>query len=193
MNQTRKATVETPLHWAAALNQPELVRALIDSGADVGAALHDDGKPLSDRLKQSMSEVGLDLNFSRRGYHPSHIAAFTDATEALTALSEAGAEINVKATNNGWTPLHAAASRNAQEVTAILIERSADINAKENYGWKPLHIAAYTSAGKITVILIERGADILAKDNDGKSPLEVATAQGSQAVVATLRKQLGDR
>lgn len=217
----------TDLHWAAALNQPELARALIDSGADVGAELHDDGEPLSDRLKQSMSEVGLDLNFSRRGYHPSHIAAFADATETLTALFAAGAAVNTKAANNGWTPLFAAASGNAGKVAAILIKRGADINVKGNYGWTPLHVAALENAGEVAAILIEHGADINAentnfgwtplhaaalgnageiaailieygadinaKDNDGESPLEVATTEGAHAVVATLRKQLGDR
>lgn len=54
-------------------------------------------------------------------------------------------------------------------------------------------VAALGNAGEVTANMIGHGAETKAKDYDGKSPLEGATAQGSQAVVATSRKQMGEQ
>ena len=69
----------TDLHWAAALNLPELARALLDNGADINAPLKDDKEPISDRLKRSLRGLGLDPTFTRRGYTPLHVAALANA------------------------------------------------------------------------------------------------------------------
>ena len=145
----------TDLHWAAALNRPELANALIDLGADVGAALGDDAKPLSDRLRRSMKELGLDLKFSRRGYQPSHIAAFADARDVAALLIEYGADINAKR-ENGWTPLHGAAWNNASKTAALLVERGADVSAKDSRGRTPLNLATAQGAQAVVAILRKR-------------------------------------
>ena len=176
----------TDLHWAAALNLPELAKALIDLGADVGAELDDNAKPLSDSLKQSMKELGLDLKFSRKGYRPSHIAAFADAREVLTALFAAGAAVEAKAKGNGWTNLHAAAYANSREAAAILIERRADIHAKNKDGATPLHAAALGNAKDVAGVLIELGADIHVKNKFGNTPMHYAAAKNAKDVAAVL-------
>ena len=144
------------MHWAAALNQPDLARELIDLGANVEAALVDDGKPLSDRLSQSLKKVALDLQFSRKGYLPSHIAVIAHATEVLTALFAADAEVDSKANNNGYTPLHAAAGRN---VAAILITHGADIRAKAIDGQTLPEFATATNAHAVMEIPRKQSGD----------------------------------
>ena len=181
----------TDLHWAAALNRPELANALIDQGADVGAALRDDAKPLSDRLRRSMKEFGLDLKFSRKGYQPSHIAAFADAKEVAALLIERGADINATG-KNGWTPLHGAAWFNASRTAALLIERGADINGKNKRGWTPLHGAAWNNASETAALLIERGADIHAKSKDGLTPLHFAARRNAGDAAAILIERGAD-
>ena len=55
----------TDLHFAAALNLPELAKALLDAGADVTVRLKDDDKPLSDRLKKSLDSLALYSEFTK--------------------------------------------------------------------------------------------------------------------------------
>ena len=76
----------TDLHYAAALNLPELVKELLAAGASVDARLRDDGAPLSDSLKQSLEALELRSDFSRRGYMPLHMAEFHNALEAAAEL-----------------------------------------------------------------------------------------------------------
>ena len=178
----------TDLHWAAALNHQSISRVLLDAGADFAVRMKDDGRPLSNRLKQSLDRLGADSDFTRRGYRPLHIAAFNDARDVAAVLVERGADIHAK-TKQGSTPLHAAAQGNAPEAAAELIERGADVGAEDNDGKTPLHVAAEKNAREVAVALIERGADGRAKDDDGKTPHEVAKGAVRDAIEVTLREQ----
>ena len=164
----------TDLHWAAALNLPELAEALLDAGADVAAPIKADGEPLSERLQQSLRELDLLPKLRRRGYLPLHIAAFNGAWESATLLIARGANIHAKASHNGHTPLHAAAYGNALEVAELLIARGADVHAKNKHGETLLHTAAFGNALEVAEWLIARGADVHAKNKYGHTPLHYA-------------------
>ena len=76
----------TPLHHAAGFNDnPAVVQALVDAGADIEAGTGDVGTPL-------------------------HSAARTNETEVVQALVDAGADIEARTGNVGLTPLHHAAA-----------------------------------------------------------------------------------
>ena len=117
----------TDLHYAAALNLVDLAEALFDAGADTAARLKDDGKALNDRLKQSLSELGLESSaFGRGGYQPLHVAIFYDAGETAEFLIDRGVDINAK-DKDGRTPLDLARRRNPfGEITWALIGRGAE-------------------------------------------------------------------
>jgi len=117
----------TDLHYAAALNLVDLAEALFAAGADTAARLKDDGKALSDRLKQSLSELGLESSaFGRGGYQPLHIAIFYDAGETAEFLISRDIDINAK-DRDGRTPLDLARRRNPfGEITWALIGRGAE-------------------------------------------------------------------
>ena len=180
----------TDLHWAAALNLPELAKALLDAGSDVAAPIKADGEPLSERLQQSLRELDLWPKLTRRGYLPLHIAAFNGAWESVTLLIARGANIQAKASHNGWAPLHSAAVGNALEVAELLIARGADVHAKSKYGNTLLHAAAFGNALEVAELLITRGADIHAKNDYGNTPLHAA-AFGNALEVAELLIALG--
>ena len=117
----------TDLHYAAALNLVDLAEALFDAGADTAARLKDDGKALSDRLKRSLSELGLESNvFGRDGYQPLHVAIFYDAGETAEFLIDRGVDINAK-DKDGRTPLDLARRRDPfGKITWALIGRGAE-------------------------------------------------------------------
>ena len=176
----------TDLHYAAALNLPELIEALLDAGANIAAQVKADREPLSERLRQSLRDLDIFSEFTRQGYMPLHVAAFNNAREAAAGLIARGADMHAKAAGNGVTPLHAAAYGNASDVAVDLIARGADIYVKDNPGLTPLHAAAYGNASDVAVELIARGADIHVKNNRGSTPLHAAAYRNASDVAADL-------
>jgi hypothetical protein len=105
----------TALHIAAATDQPEVIRLLIERGAAVNSR-------------------------TRLGFTPLHWAASKDSLQSLSVLLAAGADMQAKARND-ITPLHWAAARDAAGAVQMLLDAGADINAKTASGETPLHLA----------------------------------------------------
>ncbi len=175
----------TDLHYAAALNLPNLARTLIDAGANFSARLESDEKPLSERLQKLLGDQGVVTDIVRVGYEPLHIAAMNDASEVAVVLIGRGADIGAK-DGYGWTPLHNSAFENALAVSIVLIERGANMEAKDRYGYTPLHASAERNALEVMVMMIERGADINTKDLEGWTPLHWSVAGSGPDVAAEL-------
>ncbi|MGH9744908.1 MAG: ankyrin repeat domain-containing protein [Candidatus Acidiferrales bacterium] len=116
----------TPLHMAAAAHQPEIVRQLITSGADVRAK-------------------------NRRGTEPLHAAAVgnpnapdwkPDAqTATIATLLNAGADPNA-CNNDGATPLHRAVRTRCAAAVKALIDGGADVHLKNKGGSTPISLAS---------------------------------------------------
>ncbi len=112
----------TDLHYAAALDLPELVGALLDAGADIAAKLKSDGNDPSARLKQSLGALDLLSDFHRYGYTALHMAALNNARNAALALLARGADVNAKS-EDGRTPLRVAREQGSHEVMEVLSKR----------------------------------------------------------------------
>lgn len=126
----------TALHWAAELGNVDLVRLLVDAGADLEAP----------------TRIG-DLT-------PLHIGAELGQSGTVRALLEAGA--NAESRNaNGTTPLHFAALSGNVEIVEALTDHGADVNAREaRWGQTPLMFAASRNRVPAIDALIGRGADV---------------------------------
>ena len=175
----------TDLHYAAALNLPELVKGLLDAGANVSAQIRDDGKPPSDSLKRSLEVLELRSDFSCRGYTPLHMAALHNARKVLPQLLGSRADIEANG-KDGITPLHTAAYANAGEMVGDLIASGADIHASNTAGGTPLHYAASGNAVQAAAALIVGGAKIDAKGKDGWTPLHNAASVDAAEVAVVL-------
>ena len=140
----------TPLHQAARNQNPDIINALIQAGADIRAK-------------------------NKYGYTPLHWAAWwNENPDTINALIQAGADINAK-DEDGITPLHRAAQNENADIISALIQAEADINAKDKDGDTPLHLAAgFNENPDIINALIQADADILAQDKYGNTPLHRA-------------------
>ncbi len=148
----------TALHWACRGVHLEIVRFLVESGADVNAA---DGN----------------------GIVPIHSAAVRNNAEAIALLLAGGADIDAKEFGE-HTALHYAAMYNAADAAALLIEKGADIEARDDYARTPLLLCARERGEAQTArILLDAGADIDARDKFGTSSLELAAWRGKKEVV----------
>ena len=124
----------TPLQSAAYYGSLEVVRRLIEYGADINAKDKDKMAPL---------------------HWTSYGRYFKDGS-VLRLLLEHGADINMQ-DGDGWTPLYFASRNGALEVVRLLLEYGADVEAKGKGGMTALQVAV-GKHDKVSKLLREYGA-----------------------------------
>src|SRR5688500_5401331 len=128
----------TPIMWAAANDDLELVRALIKARANV-------------TLKNQLGTSALTE------------AAIVGSAPIVDALLKAGADPNTK-NPEGETALMAVARAGKVEAAGRLLEAGADINARERFGGQSaLMWAAAQSQAEMVRFLATKGADLNAR------------------------------
>jgi ankyrin repeat protein len=122
---------DAPLVMAAYLGHTEIVRLLLEAGADVRA------------VDPGMKATAL------------HAAAYAGRTEAAKLLIEHGIEIDRQGPKNGYTALHDAIWENNIDTAKVLIDAGASLTLKSHEGQTPLQFAM-TKKRKEIVAMIER-------------------------------------
>ena len=156
---------------AAGAEAPELVdaarhagaaelRALLDSGADVGAADADGTTAL-------------------------HWASYRDVGAAADMLLDAGADANA-ATDLGVTPLWLACENGSAVMVRRLLRAGANPNRALLAGETPLMVAARGGYPEVIELLAAAGANLDARAARGQTALMWAAGQGRSAAVAAL-------
>ncbi|KAH8978398.1 ankyrin repeat-containing domain protein [Lactarius akahatsu] len=115
---------ETPLHLSSYIPEVELLRMLLDLGANVNAA-DEGGRPSLHRVLDP--EAYLD----KFGF---------GIAEAAKLLVERGADVNTREEDHGETPLHLASRLMSLDVVWTLLEHGADLNAENNEGKIPFQL-----------------------------------------------------
>ena len=110
----------TALHWAAHWNDVEMAGLLIRAGAHSQAANRDGVTPLFLATE----------NGSAHGETPLMMASRTGNMEAVAALLEHGAQVNVSESLRGTTALMWAAEQGHASVVRLLVEHGARVDAR---------------------------------------------------------------
>ncbi|KAJ0398645.1 hypothetical protein P43SY_009940 [Pythium insidiosum] len=182
----------TPLFGATSGGHGDVVRLLLERGADVDArdkegrsvlswaALSSDASVVRLLLERGASVDAKDKD----GRTALHWAAGWSKIDVVRLLRERDADVEAKDTD-GRTALHHAANRSQTDAVRELLELGADIDATDNDGRTALYQAAERNHTDVLQLLLERGADVNAQDKDGRTALFCA-ARWSHAKVARL-------
>ncbi len=153
------------LHQAARRGDLELVRSLVERGADPKAGDENDWTPLEEAARNGHLEVVRFL--------VEHGARLRPVAPGSTLLP-------------GSTPLHEAALGGHLDVVSFLVEHGADPNVLNIFRQTPLHFAAYYCALDVVRFLLRHGADPNAWDDKKMTPLDRACEIGSFRIVEEL-------
>ena len=72
------------------------------------------------------------------------------------------------------------------EVVSLLLEHGASVAANGPRGSTPLHFAPFTGSTEVAAVLLEHGADVSARDDDGETVLHYAMRSDAVGVVRLL-------
>ena len=156
----------TPLYVASVYGQIDIMRWLLDHGADPNAPTH-----------------------------PYRFTPLSNATsamepEAVQLLLEHNADINSQS-YNGETPLYEACELRREEgkvanLVRRLLEHGADPNICDNYHSTPLHQASSGGLLEAARLMLSYGAKVDEKDKWGKTPYQLAASKGHDEMTKLL-------
>ena len=127
----------TSLHLASSRNHLNVVRCLVDRGAEI--------------------------EFTNcHGTTALHCACRTNSVDVVKFLLDKGADINLR-NMGGYTPLFVASKFNNMDTVIVLLEQGADPNIKTIIHVSPLTEASRRGNLEIVKLLLEEGTNILSK------------------------------
>jgi DNA-binding winged helix-turn-helix (wHTH) protein len=95
---------------------------------------------------------GLDTRSNSNGRRPLNWAAIRNDTAMISALLDAGADIN-SANLTGFTPLHHAAEAGSKEAATLLIARRANLSLRNRYEQTPEQTASASNHPEVAEML----------------------------------------
>jgi len=159
--ESRDFLDDTPLLSAISCDQVELVRFLLEAGADPNVRVNDGYTCLLSACESKVSE----------------------SVEIVRLLIASGAELGTTGTN-GYTPLHMAAAHGSVEKLKLLLEAGSEVDRRTEIDGctTPLMEAARAGHPGAVELLLEHGADAsLEEDVRGHTPADLARAAGKGA------------
>ena len=157
----------TALHFASKYGHADVVKALIDAGAQVNAST--DG-----------------------GYTALQLASMKGYLPVVNTLLAAGADIKTKS-DFGVTALHWASYKGNVQVVNALINADANVKAQNNSGWTALMVASYYGKTDVVNTFLDAGADIKTTNNDGETALILANKNSHTDIVELLEKAIRNK
>lgn len=150
-----------PIHRAASAGRSEIVRLLIERGADIEATVS--------------------------GKTPLMMAAITGDYDTVTVLAEAGAAQDVRDLNDyGMLAFHHAARHGNVEALRAFLDLGTDPDVLENSHSTAIMFTAYNGHLEASQLLIDAGADLTIRDQGGQTALYWARTRNQPEIAAII-------
>lgn len=198
VKKSRQDTKAKPLHIAASLGQVELIKSLVESGADVDEQDAKGMTPLHYAASNGhlegitcLAQLGADLQALDGEFHgatPLHYAAKNGRIGAIECLAQFGALVNIPEEDD-WlqeSPLHWAAENNQILAIGTLVALGARLEEGTSNELTPLHFAAREGHVEAIQCLVELGAALQAHNDESDVPLHCAIEHGRVEAIRCL-------
>jgi len=192
---------QTPLIKAARWGKTRLLEALLDAGADIGAADRLGRTALvyacqSKNLEAVRVMLAAGADISRPddlGNTPIGWAAGFGTVEIVRELIDRGAEPDVRGGALGFTPIIWASAFGDASVVELLLDNGADVQTMDSLeGMNSLMHAIRTNRHDIVRLLLERGARLEDRNKEGSTAFLVAARNaGADAEMIRLLIEAG--
>lgn len=152
-----------PLQVASSRGHLDVVKLLLESGANVNARVKDWGTALCSAS------------------HNGHL-------DVVKVLLESGADLNEEGELAEGPPLHVASLHGYLDIVKLLLESGADVNAQGGVYGTALQAASHSGHLEITKQLLESGADVNAQGGGYGTALNLAASRGRSDIAKLLLK-----
>ena len=175
-------------------NHADVVKVLIDAGADIEGEDDDGRSPLliascvaNVEIVKMLVKAGAGVRVADNEENTCLILAahcgHTETVRHLVGLPEV--DLGHK-DRDGFTALHCAADEKHSDVVVVLIDAGADIEAKDCTGRSPLHVACRSGTLDVVKLLVKAGAGVRVTDNEENTCLIIAAHSGHTETVRYL-------
>ncbi|KAL2848944.1 ankyrin repeat-containing domain protein [Aspergillus pseudodeflectus] len=174
---------DNALQAASAKSHQEIVKLLLDKGADINVQGGEYGNALQaasfgghQKIIQLLLEKGADIN-AQGGHYGNALqaASLQGHTEIVCLLLDKGADIDARGGEYG-DALQAASFGGYQEIVRLLLDKGADINAQCGEFGNALQAASFGGHQDIVRLLLDMGADINAQGGKYGNALQATSA-----------------
>jgi ankyrin repeat protein len=176
----------TALHYAVLGRMPEMVRLLMEQGANARAGIspHNDATSAltiaTERGYDEIVAIIRDEEERREAGRPAvdevpaelrHAIRSGDETRAIAILERRPDLVHVQNPRDGWTLLHAASALLFRRMVVWLLDHGADVNRRAKDGSTPLEVIGWrcdatertTGLAAVAGLLRERGAELMSR------------------------------
>lgn len=175
----------TALHWGAFNGDLEMVKLLVQKGADINHKTDQGISTLSISVQQGHLEVirylieqGADIHAKNEdGYTAFHWSVEGGHIDVVKYFVEQGTDIGLQGIN-GNTPLHFSAEKGYLDCLKYLCEQGADIHAKNKWGYTALLASARAGHLDCVKYLHRQGCDVNSSNKKGHTALLASAKNG---------------
>lgn len=180
----KKYKVFYPIHIASAFHNSEVLKKMIDIGADVNLKT-DDTKEWCPLILAAGNSTDDNLSY-HKGFEDE-----TRRNDTIKLLLNKGAKIN-SCTKDGISSLYIACQNGHYKTVQLLLHEKADVNSCNENGACPLLIACHNGHENIVNLLINSRALVNMCKKNKASPLYTACKKGHCNIVEILLKNKAD-
>ena len=185
----------TPLHTTVAIGNADIMKLLLEHGADVTAGNWEEFTPLYEASRRGRLDMmsllfdhHADVNSrGKKGRTALLKAAFEGELEVASVLVQHGAIADIGNTDS-WTPLISASRNGHLDIVRLLLQSGAAVDLHNNDGWTPLLFASQFGHPDVVSLLLQNGASVEFRNNDGWTSMMLASGDGHLDVVRLLLK-----